>query len=156
MRYTDLPTPDHCSALICLPKFFVRQTLLRLTFLPQAFLSEAARRVMHNCLAIALCFALLGNAAAAQELDSSTLQQEDAAQLEASQDQQPLPAQNSSQTNQPSVNPPPIQLPGNQPPSAAQTGGMFTVPAGTKLPLGLLRPISVQSSDPVADLYLQI
>jgi len=33
---------------------------------------------------------------------------------------------------------------------------MFTVPAGTKLPLGLLRPISVRSSDPVADVYLQI
>ncbi len=126
---------------------------------------------MHNCLAIALCFALLGNAAAAQELDSSTLQQEDAAQLEASQNQQPAPAQNQPQINQPragqlpagqlqvtqpSVNPPQIQPPGNQPPSAAQTGGTLTVPAGTKLPLGLLRPISVKSSDPVADVYLQI
>src|SRR5260221_9908879 len=178
MRYTDLPTPDHCSALICLPQFFLRQTLLRLTFLPQAFLSEAVRRVMHNCLAIALCFALLGNMALAQELDSSTLQQEDAAQRAASQNQQTQPApaqnqpaQNQPQTNQPpagqlpagqlqvtqpSVNPPPFQPPGNQPPSAAQTGGTLTVPAGTKLPLGLLRPISVKSSDPVADVYLQI
>jgi hypothetical protein len=127
-----------------------------------AFLTTTARTVARDCLAIVLSFALLGNMALAQELDSSTLQKEAAAaeaQRAASQSQQPqpAPAQNQPQTNQPSVNQPPqIQPPANQPASSGQTGGTFTVPAGTKLPLGLLRPISVKSSDPVADVYLQI
>jgi hypothetical protein len=124
-----------------------------------AFLTRSARTLARDCLAISLCFALLGNVALTQEIDSSTLQQENAAQPGASQNQpskpQP-PAQNQPQTNpQPMNQLPAPKPPASQPPSA-QAGSVFTVPAGTKLPLGLLRPISVRSSDPVADVYLQI
>ncbi|HXA86446.1 MAG TPA: hypothetical protein VNZ47_15295, partial [Candidatus Dormibacteraeota bacterium] len=131
-----------------------------------ASLTTTARKVARESLAIALIVALLGNIVPAQELDSSTLQKEAAAQAAqktapdgsatpvqpqptASQDQRPAPApaQSQQQANQP---------PASQPPPAGQAAGMFTVPAGTKLPLGLLRPISVRSSDPVADVYLQI
>ncbi|MGZ4897108.1 MAG: hypothetical protein ACXV9O_11760 [Candidatus Angelobacter sp.] len=131
-----------------------------------AFLTTTARKAARESLAIALIVALLGNIAPAQELDSSTLQKEAAQaaqktvpdanatpappQPTASQDQRPAPtpAQSQQQWNQPPA--------ASQPPPAGQAAGMFTVPAGTKLPLGLLRPISVRSSDPVADVYLQI
>src|SRR6202023_756137 len=125
-----------------------------------AVLTATAR----ECLAIVLSVVLVGNIAPAQELDSSTLQKEaaQAAQKTApdanatpaqpqpttSQDQRlaPTPAQSQQQWNQPPTSKPP----------EGQESRMFTVPAGTKLPLGLLRPISVRSSDPVTDVYLQI
>src|ERR1044071_7691549 len=132
-----------------------------------AFPTTSGRTVARDCLAIALCFALFGNVTLAQEIDSSTLQKENAAaaQPAASQNQQSkpqtAPAQNQPQTNQQPMNQPPASQPpavqpSVNPPPSAQAGGVFTVPAGTKLPLGLLRPISVRSSDPVADVYLQI
>jgi hypothetical protein len=127
------------------------RTLNRSTVI--AFLATTARALGRHFLAVGLCFTLLGNVTLAQEIDSSTLQKENAAQSTASQNQQPqpAPAQNRPQPNRPSAS----QQPASQPPSA-QTGSVFIVPAGTKLPLGLLRPISVKSSDPVADVYLQI
>jgi hypothetical protein len=150
------------------------------SFSTLVFLPQAARRIIEQCLAVALVFVLLGNMGAAQELDSSTLQAEvaAAAREKAGQNanaQQPSPAQSGSAQ---SARPPSLeqsQAPGGQPgPSAqnqsqtqpssvqnqpavqGQLGAMFTIPAGTKLPLGLLRPISVKSSDPVTDVYLQI
>lgn len=113
-----------------------------------AFLTATARKAARESLAIALIVALLGNMAPAQEMDSSTLQKEAAQSAQkTAPDANATPAQSPPQWNQP---------PASQPPPAGQAGGMFTVPAGTKLPLGLLRPISVRSSDPVADVYLQI
>ncbi|MGC2698442.1 MAG: hypothetical protein WA738_21855 [Candidatus Angelobacter sp.] len=136
-------------------------------FTPLNFLPAIAPKTMQECLAlvlsVALLFPFIGNVALAQELDSSALQKEAQAEAAAEAKQnaardanasQPSPAQQSSAAqNQPSSTQ-------SQPPSSAQNppqaGGMLTVPAGTKVPLGLLRPISVKSSDPVADVYLQI
>lgn len=135
-----------------------------------AFLTTTARKAARGCLAIALSVALLANMAPAQELDSSALQKEAAQaaqktaqdtnstqpQPAASQDQQRTPAPAQSQHQPPASQFPTIQPSVNQLSPQGQTSSMFTVPAGTKLPLGLLRPISVRSSDPVADVYLQI
>src|SRR5437016_13590276 len=88
-----------------------------------AFLTRSARTLARDCLAISLCFALLGNVALTQEIDSSTLQKEGAAQPAASQNQESKP--------QPLQNPKPMnQLPAAQPPASqpplAQAGSVFT------------------------------
>jgi hypothetical protein len=43
-----------------------------------------------------------------------------------------------------------------QPQISSSANATFTLPAGTKLPLGLLRPLSVKSAKPGTDVYLQI
>jgi hypothetical protein len=111
-------------------------------------------------------FLVQGNIALAQELDSATLQkqaEEEAAakakqsQPPASQDQPPQaansqdqptaqPQASRQQASQPQTMQPQIQMPQGGQPS-------FMLPPGTKLPLGLLRPLRVK---PGRDIYLQI
>ena len=115
------------------------------------FLPRALRTSMKNMFAVVLMFAVLANVSAAQQLDSSMLQAEAAAgQSQQAAPRQPAPDQTSAAPQ----NPQPAKQ--NPQPSAGPSSGVFTIPAGTKLPLGLLRPISVKSSDPVADVYLQV
>ena|GEM_PF-1319736 len=109
-----------------------------------------------------------GNIALAQELDSATLQkqaEEEAAakakqsqppasqnqppQAASSQDQQITPPQASQQQGpQPQTMQPQVQMPQGYPARPS-----FMLPPGTKLPLGLLRPLRVK---PGRDVYLQI
>ena len=119
---------------------------------------------------VTLNVTFLSNVALGQELDSSTLQKEAAqnsspntkAQRPVAQPQaQPVPSQPQtapaqtqppvpqSQMSQPQVAPPQAPFPQvTQPGSPA-----FMLPPGTKLPLGLLRPLRVK---PGRDVYLQI
>jgi hypothetical protein len=108
-----------------------------------------------------------GSIALAQELDSSTLQkeaEEKAGAREAKQaqpgSQAPSPqaanSQDQIQASQPQASQPPILEPQPQMPHgyAAQPGQpSFMLPPGTKLPLGLLRPLRLKTG---RDLYLQI
>jgi hypothetical protein len=80
----------------------------------QRSIYDRARR----CLAVALTFALAGNALPLQGLQTA---------------------------------PPQIQ---QQAPTSASSA--FTLPAGTKLPLGLLRPLSVKNTGPGTDVYMQV
>jgi hypothetical protein len=43
-----------------------------------------------------------------------------------------------------------------QPQTSSSANATFTLPTGTKLPLGLLRPLSVKSAKSGTDVYLQI
>jgi hypothetical protein len=106
---------------------------------------------------------MLGNIALAQELDSSVLQKEaeEEAAAKAKQLQQPpasqapLPQAANSQ-GQPQASQPPILEPQPQMPQGypAQPGQpTFMLPPGTKLPLGLLRPLKLKAG---RDIYLQI
>src|SRR5690242_9288465 len=109
-----------------------------------------------------------GNIAVAQELDSSTLQKEaeqEAAARAAKQAQQAPPAQarppqtanpqDRTQASQPQAQPPILepqpQMPQGYPAQPGQP--TFMLPPGTKLPLGLLRPLKLKSGQ---DIYLQI
>lgn len=106
---------------------------------------------------------ILGNIAMAQELDSSVLQKEaeEEAAAKAKQSQQPpasqapLP-QAANPQGQPYASQPPILEPQPQMPQGypAQPGQpSFMLPPGTKLPLGLLRPLKLKAG---RDIYLQI
>jgi hypothetical protein len=104
-----------------------------------------------------------GNLALAQELDSSTLQKEaeEEAAAKAQQSQQPPASQAPSPQaanpqGQPQASQPPTTAPQSQMPQAypAQPGQpAFMLPPGTKLPLGLLRPLKLKAG---RDIYLQI
>ncbi|HVG92447.1 MAG TPA: hypothetical protein VNB54_13220 [Alphaproteobacteria bacterium] len=109
-----------------------------------------------------------GNLVLAQELDSSTLQkeaEEEAAakakqsqELPASQAQPPQAAnpQDRPEAPQPQFSQPPTIAPQAQMPQPypAQPGQpTFMLPPGTKLPLGLLRPLKLKAG---RDIYLQI
>jgi hypothetical protein len=132
-----------------------------IAFIPCAHLKRAVSGSTQECLAIAIMFAgaliLPGSVALAQDLDSSTFQKEAAQATQkpaADRTAQPLASQNQTPQNQaaPSQNQRQVnQLQGAQPANSA-----FTLPAGTKLPLGLLRPLSVNSARPGTDVYLQI
>ncbi len=102
------------------------------------------------------------NIAMAQELDSSTLQKEAEAaekaraQKQDAQQQQPQqqpsrPLQTQGSPNQPAQTVPPADQ--QTAPSAA---GTVTIPAGTKLQLGLVRPLSVKKTNPGDSAYLQV
>jgi hypothetical protein len=122
---------------------------------------------------LALCSLVLVvmNSGWAQEIDSSVLQSEAAAASKAqdattaqpqaapvqasapqNSDPQTVPAQTSSSQTAPAKTPqgslPQSGLPQPQPASS-----VYVLPAGTKLPLGLLRPLRVK---PGRDIYLQI
>ncbi len=122
----------------------------------------------------ALLFAIIlvqGTRALAQEVDSSTLQKEAeeeaaAKAKQAQQSQQPTasqaqPPQTSNQQGQPQASQtrasqqptmqPQSQMPQGYPAQPGQPS--FMLPPGTKLPLGLLRPLRVK---PGRDVYLQI
>ena len=102
-------------------------------------------------LAIALMLAVMaaanGNVALGQELDSGQLQKEAAAG--ATQQKQPsgVPAQQ----GQPA--PSPTQPQNAQPQASGPASSPFSLPAGTKLPLGLVRPLKLK---PGRDVYLQV
>jgi hypothetical protein len=124
-----------------------------IAFIPWAHLKRAVSGSTQKCLAIAIMVATLpapGSVALAQDLDSSTIQKEAAqdrtAQPPAPQNQT-LPNQAAASQNQRQL----YQLQVNQPANSA-----FTLPAGTKLPMGLLRPLSVNSARQGTDVYLQI
>src|SRR5579871_4186698 len=44
----------------------------------------------------------------------------------------------------------------DQPQAPSSANAVFTLPAGTRLPLGLLRPLSVKSAKPGTDVYMQV
>jgi hypothetical protein len=126
-----------------------------------------AARISRTVIFLLLLLAT-GNVAVAQELDSSTLQkqaEEEAAarakqsqQQPASQAQPPQAAtpQGQPQASQPQSPQSPTMPPQSQTPQGypAQPGQpSFMLPPGTKLPLGLLRPLRVK---PGRDVYLQI
>lgn len=101
-----------------------------------------------------------GNITLAQELDSATLQKEaeEAAAAKAKQSQQAQ--QPASQAQPPQAANPQDQQPASQhqnmqPQAQVPQGGQpsFMLPPGTKLPLGLLRPLKLK---PGRDIYLQI
>jgi hypothetical protein len=109
-----------------------------------------------------------GNLAWAQELDSSTLQKEaeEEAAAKAKQSQQPPASQAPSpqvtnpqgqqEASQPQASQPPTIAPQSQMPQGypGQPGQpAFMLPPGTKLPLGLLRPLKLKGG---RDIYLQI
>lgn len=123
---------------------------------------------------VTLIVTLLGNVALGQELDSSALQKEAAVAAQNSPDAktrqkaptaqgitqqnqapqvpsqpQAAPAQTQPPVPQPQMSQPQVTLP--QMPQPANPA--FMLPPGTKLPLGLLRPLRVK---PGRDVYLQI
>jgi hypothetical protein len=119
-------------------------------------------------LLFAVILLVQGNLALAQELDSSVLQKEaeEEAAAKAKQSQQPPMPQvqppqaanprDRTQSSQPQAYPQPILEPHPQMPQGypAQPGQpAFMLPPGTKLPLGLLRPLKLKAG---RDIYLQI
>ncbi|HET8891247.1 MAG TPA: hypothetical protein VFQ41_20250 [Candidatus Angelobacter sp.] len=122
----------------------------------------ARRRMLWGVLNTAFLFAAIllvqGNIVLAQELDSSVLQKEaeEEAAAKAKQSQQPPASQAPPpQAANPQGQPQASQLPIMQPQAQAPQGGQpsFMLPPGTKLPLGLLRPLKLKSG---RDIYLQI
>jgi hypothetical protein len=146
-------------------------------FITRARLQTARRgrtQRRHTIAMLAVGFALialLGNVALGQELDSSTLQKEAAAaqnspdakaQPPVAQPQaqpvpsqpQTAPAQIQPPVPQPQMSQPQATLPQMSSSQAAQpANSAFMLPPGTKLPLGLLRPLRVKTG---RDVYLQI
>jgi hypothetical protein len=132
----------------------------------------ARRRTLFGMFNASLLFAVIllvqGNLALAQELDSSVLQKEaeEKAAAKAKRAQQPSVSQASSpqaanlqgqpeaspsQASQPPILEPQPQMPPGYPAQPGQPA--FMLPPGTKLPLGLLRPLKLKSGQ---DIYLQI
>src|SRR3954463_479052 len=125
----------------------IRWTYLRKT----AF--ETARKV----LAIAALLLMVVNSGWAQEIDSSVLQDEAAAH-KARENAVVTPPQTSAQRSDAQTSgQQPAALPASSLPQSSQPqthpANSFMLPAGTKLPLGLLRPLRVK---PGRDVYLQI
>src|SRR6476646_6716388 len=111
------------------------------------FLKTTVRTMQHG-LAIALMFALLGNVALGQELDSAALQKEAQAEAQkraAETAAQPQAAASKNRPQTPSIQatqPQATQPQATQPqvslPQAVQPSNTaFMLPPGTKLPLGL-------------------
>ena len=121
----------------------------------------ARRRTLWRMLNASLLFAAIllvqGNVALAQELDSTVLQKEaeEETAAKAQQSQQPPGSQAPSpQAANPQGQPqaqPPITAPQGYPAQPGQPA--FMLPPGTKLPLGLLRPLKLKAG---RDIYLQI
>jgi hypothetical protein len=102
-----------------------------------------ARQMLQNTLVALLTLALQANIAAAQELDSAGQQQKI--------EKQGTPAQSQGQQKPDAI---PLGSQTQAPPLAS--GAPLVVPAGTKLQLGLLHPLSVKNSKPGDSVYLQI
>ncbi len=88
---------------------------------------QTLRECTQRFLALALVMAILGNSLFTQEMFAQGIP---------NQGVQTGPAQSQPQA-----------------PSAKTE---FTLPAGTRLPLGLLRPLSVKSAKPGTDVYMQV
>ena len=127
-----------------------------------ASLKKAAFKSVRKALAITTLLLIMVNGDWAQEIDSSVLQAEAAAR-KAQEDltvkpQQAAPAQSSGAQASPLQTPPAQPSPGqtsspqnNQ--QAQAPNSAYMLPPGTKLPLGLLRPLRVKAG---RDVYLQI
>jgi len=103
-----------------------------------ASLKAIARNFLQDPIVIIAIIALQANIASAQ-------------QLVLPDDQAPAPHAN-TQNSQPAPT-----TPAQSPQSvSAQASAKLTIPAGTKLPLGLVRPISVTNSKPGDSVYMQI
>jgi hypothetical protein len=119
--------------------------------------SRVAVRI--SAAAILLLLLATGNVALAQELDSATLQkqaEEEAAKAKESQPPQAANPQGQPPASQQHAAQPPTTQPQSQMPQGYPTQPgqpSFMLPPGTKLPLGLLRPLRVK---PGRDVYLQI
>jgi hypothetical protein len=127
----------------------------------------APRRTLWGLFNASLLFAVIllvqGNLALAQELDSSVLQKEaeEEAAAKAKQSLQPptpqvqppqaANPQDRTQALQPPILEPQPQMPQGYPAQPGQP--TFMLPPGTKLPLGLLRPLRLKAG---RDIYLQI
>jgi hypothetical protein len=141
-------------------------TLLALTgFNTRVRLQKTIPAIMRPSFTLALMLTLMGSISSAQELDSAALQKEaEAAAKKQSQDtntaqppidqnqaaqNRPAPVQSQPQTPSPQATQPQV----TQPQAAQPLSPAFMLPPGTKLPLGLLRPLRVK---PGRDVYLQI
>ncbi|MGB9120006.1 MAG: hypothetical protein WCE73_05265, partial [Candidatus Angelobacter sp.] len=97
------------------------------------------------------------NSGWAQEIDSSILQAEAAARKAQEEAKAKLPQAAPAQSSGPqasSAQTPSVQMPSAQNSQQAQVPNSgFVLPAGTKLPLGLVRPLRVK---PGRDVYLQV
>lgn len=107
---------------------------------------------------LALAFVIAAPFAQSQELDSSALQKES---VQPSAPASPSPAAQQPSQQRPAQDqapPAPTQTSPNQPhislsQATQPAGSTFILPPGTKLPLGLLRPLRVK---PGRDVYLQV
>jgi len=124
--------------------------------------AQQGRSVAAGIGAVAMFLILLlaaGSIALAQEMDSATLQKEAAAEQkpapDANSQQQPAAqTQTSPAQAQPQVAQPQPAQPQNSLSQVPQPGNTsFMLPPGTKLPLGLLRPLRLKAG---RDIYLQI
>jgi hypothetical protein len=107
------------SAFITASKTYVQRSIyFQRSFYKRSFYERSIYDRVRRCLAVALTFALAGNALPVQGLQTAP-----------PQIQQQAPASGSS---------------------------ALTLPAGTKLPLGLLRPLSVKNAKPGTDVYMQV
>ncbi|HZU33208.1 MAG TPA: hypothetical protein VFB79_18980 [Candidatus Angelobacter sp.] len=112
----------------------------------KATISQCARQAF----AIVLVFALLANVSFAQESTAGRQNQSRAQILQAATaDDYGLPQVELAQSSAPAQ----PQAPDTP---SSQSKGTITLPAGTKLPLGLLRPLSSSAAKPGRDVYLQV
>jgi len=107
-----------------------------------ALLKVVLKKILQQALVFALIVALQGNVVWAQGPAPPEMQNETADPDAA---QQPQPAAPPAQSSAPS-----------QQPAPAPPGDKLVLPAGTRLPLGLLRPLSTRRSKPGSLAYLQI
>jgi hypothetical protein len=127
-----------------------------IAFVRWRYLQRIALETARRGLAVVTLLLTVMNSGLAQEIDSSVLQAEAAAASKAqgarTAQPQNAPAQTSSSQTAPAKTPQ-SSLPQSGLPQTQPASSVYTLPAGTKLPLGLLRPLRVK---PGRDVYLQI
>ena len=125
-------------------------------FIRWKYLQRSAFERARRGLAVVILLIMVMNSGWAQEIDSSVLQSEAAAastaQAATTAPQQAAPAEYSSSRIDPAKTPQ-GSLPQSGLPQTQPANSVYTLPAGTKLPLGLLRPLQVKAG---RDVYLQI
>ncbi|HEY1940448.1 MAG TPA: hypothetical protein VGJ33_21150 [Candidatus Angelobacter sp.] len=114
----------------------------------QKSLIESTQKLLAMTLMLALITATNSTAALGQEVDSAQLQQSAAAETKTARQE---PQDSAAQSGQ--AVPSPTQPQNAQPQTSGPSSPQFTLPAGTKLPLGLLRPLTAKAGK---DVYLQI
>jgi hypothetical protein len=117
------------------------------------YLQKIAFERARKGVAVAALLLIVVSSSWAQEIDSSVLQGEAAAHK--TQDSSPATSHQNApaQTSAPQTSPSQPSPPQTGQPQAQPANSGFVLPAGTKLPLGLLRPLRVK---PGRDVYLQI
>ena len=124
-------------------------------FIRWKYLQRSAFERARRGLAVVILLIVVMNSGWAQEIDSSVLQAQAAAstaQAATTAPQQVAPAEYSSSRIDPAKTPQ-GSLPQSGLPQTQPANSVYTLPAGTKLPLGLLRPLQVKAG---RDVYLQI